>query len=498
MMRLRPIALVLVVIAGAIAWSLAIRTRGYDYDEVQRAHSIWMTSQDLRPYHDFLECHPPYFALLAPLARIFPDPASLLPALRVVAAVGNLLFLAGLAIIAGMGEGGEPLAAILGTALVAFYPDVLAFLAEFRIDGWGYALAIWSLVGFLRSSRPWRTAGLGVGTGLATLLLCPKVALLPPLVVAFDQVAARRPWKSALRAIALYVAGLGAAGAIVWLWLTANGIDIRMGFAFLVRYQVLSDFHSGFGRGLLRAISQIPVLYVPLLAAFAIWVARRVRARSLSAPYLPALALWLLAQAMLVSYPYKQYFGLWFLLASSFFPSLFHVLKRSAGAVFLGLCALSVSLSVVTAHGWRDGRVPRNEEYVLRIMNEIADPGDRVVAAPPFHPIFRRDTFYVWFNTLDPSGYETEEIMGDIPLVRGLASERTYREELEANPPALVAMLDGVYPRLQSGVIEEFLRERRYVASRVAGVVLAIRPDRVERLRRLQSDERDADRGVPR
>jgi len=65
------------------------------------------------------------------------EPATLLVTLRWVAAVGNLLFLAGLAMPAMMGSSSGRFPAILGTALVAFHPAVLEFLAELRIDGWG-------------------------------------------------------------------------------------------------------------------------------------------------------------------------------------------------------------------------------------------------------------------------------------------------------------------------------------------------------------------------
>src|SRR5271157_5421938 len=57
--------------------------------------------------------------------------------------------------------GGSRLIAVLRTALVAFHTAVLEFLGEFRIDGWGYAIATWSIVWYLRSRRIWRYAAFG-------------------------------------------------------------------------------------------------------------------------------------------------------------------------------------------------------------------------------------------------------------------------------------------------------------------------------------------------
>jgi hypothetical protein len=101
------------------------------------------------------------------------------------------------------------------------------------------------------------------------------------------------------------------------------------------------------------------------------------------------------------------------------------------------------------------------------------------VATPPLHPIYRRDTFYVWFNTLDPSGYETEAIMDAIPLVRGRVSDEQYRLELTAHPPALVVLWPDAYPRRQKAVLEEFLKVRGYVSSAIDDVPVAVRPDHI-------------------
>ena len=96
--RAEIVLLVATLIAGIGAWGVGVHFQGFDYDEVRYAHSVWLTAQGLRPYHDFLDCHPPYFALLSPIFRIYPsEPSAALWTLRLLSAIGNLLFLAGLA-----------------------------------------------------------------------------------------------------------------------------------------------------------------------------------------------------------------------------------------------------------------------------------------------------------------------------------------------------------------------------------------------------------------
>jgi len=315
------------------------------------------------------------------------------------------------------------------------------------------------------------------------MFFCPKLALLPPMIFVFEQVRSRAPLKAAWLAFVTYAAGIGVAGGLFWCWLAANGISSNLAFACLVKYNSLSNFHSTFGHGLLRGIIALPTLSLPILAAFVIWMIHCIRARSVPGAYPAALALWLAAQAALVSYPYKQYYGQWFLFASGFFPFFYSALedikKHAASLVHLGLCGLSISASVATASTEMNARPAQDQGSLLRALNKITEPGDWIVTVPALHPIFRRDTFYVWFNTFDPAGYDTEKIMEAMPLVRDLVSDQHYREELQAHPPVLAVLWnDAYYPRRQKNVLDEFLQERGYVLSMVGNVTVAIRPDR--------------------
>ena len=185
----RGAILVLTIACGLATWAVGLGTSGYDYDEVMRAHSIWLAVQGLRPYRDFLECHPPYFTPLSPVVWIYPaDPCALLWSLRMLSATGNLLFLGGLAALGASLVASGRMWASLGLTVVAFQPAILQFLVEFRIDGWGYALAVWSIYRFLRLPRgDYRNFELGAPDRDRIAAVLPQLGLLPPLIILFEQ-----------------------------------------------------------------------------------------------------------------------------------------------------------------------------------------------------------------------------------------------------------------------------------------------------------------------
>ena len=490
--RVEVAALALTIACGLASWALGLRTRGYDYDEVTRAHSTWLASQGLRPYNDFFECHPPYFALLAPVVRGRADPLDALFALRVFGAVGNLLFLGGLAALGASLVADGRRWAWLGLAVVAFHPAVLEFLVEFRIDGWGYALAAWSLYRHRRlAPGAYREFELGVLTGIATLLFCPKLTILPALVVAFGQV---RHWKSprrALRAILAYAGGAGVAAGLFFLFLAWQGIDFGRMSQLLVRYHAIGSSNASFHLGLFRGILQQTTLAWVVLAGFLAWGIDRLRRRAWPGAYEVALLAWLAAQALLVAYPYKQYYAPWFLFAAGYLGFLGQGssswLRRARMVPFLAACMATGLGAVRTAQDWSQLGEARAQGRLIRWMNQVAGPEDRVVASPPLHPVDRLDTFFVWFNTSDPGGFDSERILSRLPSYREDVAPGRFLQELEAHPPALVVVSGDwrmvPYTAGQHAALAEFLPRRGYRMIRAGPAQFAVRPDRLERAR---------------
>ncbi len=491
--RAEALLLLLTITTGFGAWAVGIWTLGYDYDEVMRTHSIWLAAQGLCPYRDFLDCHPPYFALLAPIARrCARDPCALLLSLRIASAAANILFLGGLAALGASSVASGRLWAVLGLVLVAFHPAVLEFLAEFRIDGWAYALTAWSLYRFRRLPRGiYRDFELGVLTGIASLFLCPKLALLPPLVILSEQVVNWQSARSAACAGLSYAAGGGVAAGLFALFLKWQGIDFDRAFQMVVRYNAISNSNLGFRFGLLQNILHIKVLFGMILAGLLAWAARHFRHGSRPDADLVALAAWLVIQTLFVSYPYKQYYAPWFLLASVFLAYLGQGLCGLLGCarvpVFVMACAVSVLADCEAARRWSDIDRARTDQRLIRWMNRVTRPEDRVVASPPLHPIDRYDSFFLWFNTLDPGGFDAEQILSRLPSYRRDASPGRFVEELEEHPPALVVLSGDwrivPYTSGQREVLTDFLRRHAYMAVQVGTVRFALRPDRFEQAR---------------
>jgi hypothetical protein len=488
------VILILMIASGLAAWALGLLTRGYDYDEVMRAHSIWLAAQGLRPYHDFLDSHPPYFAILTPLVRINPrDPCAYLRWLRTFSAAGNLLFLAGVAAVGARSVADGRLASMLGLAVVACHPAVLGFLVEFRIDGWGYALVVWSIYRFRRLPRGVnRNFEFGVVTGLASLLFCPKIGLLPPLFVLIELLFARESVRGSIRLLVAYVAGAGVAAGLFAMYLMWHRIDFDRTFQVLVRYNALSNSNLSSRYSLLQRIVRIRVLPWVILAAVLGWIAGHIRDRSRLDAYEVALAVWLVMQALLVAYPYKQYYAPWFLLASGFLVDLWRglsdLLGRGRVAVLLIACAITVLADFRAGRRWFEVGDAGRQQRLIRWMNRVSRPQDRVVAAPPLHPIYRRDSFFLFFNNFDPRGSDAASILAHLPPFEGHVTAGRFREELEDQPPALVVLSGDwriiPYTRGQQDALIDFLRRYGYQDVAVDHARFALRPDRCEDARR--------------
>ena len=491
--RVEVASLALMIACGLGAWAVGVRARGYDYDEVTRAHSAWLASRGLRPYNDFFECHPPYFAMLAPVVRRASGPIEILQALRVVAAAGNLLFLGGLAALGASLVADGRRWAWLGLAVVAFHPAVLEYLVEFRVDGWGYALAAWGLYRHGRPAPgPYREFELGVLTGVATLLFCPKLTILPALVVAFGQVGAWRTPRRAFRVVLAYGAGVGVAVGLFLLFLAWQGIEFGRMSELLVRYHAVGSSNASFHMGLARGILQQRTLAWLTLAGVVAWGIVRLRRRARPGAYGAALLAWLAAQALLVAYPYKQYYAPWFLFASGYLGSLGQGtsswLARARMVPFLAACVATGLGSVRAAQDWSRLGEAGSQGRLIRWMGRVAGPEDRVVASPPLHPVDRFDTFFVWFNTADPGGFDSERILSRLPSYRGDVAPGRFLEELEAHPPALVAVAGDwrmvPYTAGQEAALARFLPGRGYRIVQVGPARFAVRPDRLDRARR--------------
>jgi hypothetical protein len=483
----RVVALASLVAVCGIAWGVGILYRAYDYDEVLRAHHVWLVSRGLRPYQDFFEVHPPYFALLTPVMEGIADPYRGLLALRVVSLVGNLAFLAALVAIAVTSISSGRLWAMLGVALTASHQCILVFLSEFRIDGWAYALIAWGLYRFRRAGSPWRYAELGLVTGVASLLFCLKFAMLAPLVVLSRGVIERQGPRRFLRNAGWYGLGSGLAVAIFGIFLAAwrPGSVTSYADGLRVQSEYGAIYRSRFGFGLLKELAVWRTLAAMVIAGLIGWVMDQVVRRAPPRPYHLAMAVCLATMALVVPLPYKQYYAPWFLFATAFVAYLGPALDRLPGwigtSAFVAACGVSASAVSAEATTWYRTDLAGYHRSMIGVLRQYSRPGDHVVAAAPFHPIDRADVFYLSMCFFDPQA-DADLFLDASPTLRGRVSPRGYREELEAHPPAFVVIAAEGWPRFYSArqieVMGVFLRERSYRLRRIGLLRVAIRPDR--------------------
>jgi hypothetical protein len=236
---------------------------------------------------------------------------------------------------------------------------------------------------------------------------------------------------------------------------------------------------------LLRQIAGTPLLLAPIILGAVAWAADMRRRQWSGSAYLPAVGAWLLIQALLVAYPYKQYHAPWFLFGSAFTIVLGNRLdaywRPFGGVAFVAVCLGTLVACQGIAQLWMRYNPAKSECAAIRVMNALAGIRDRVVAPPPHHPILRHDSFFLWFNTSDPQGYDSERILAELGPYRRKVTPEAYRSALDSDPPAFVVLstgpMDAPYPAGQWQVLGSFLPRRGYRIVEFQGLRLALRPD---------------------
>lgn len=434
-----------------LAWTLGIERRGFDYDELEHAHTVWMMSEGLRPYADFLQGHPPFpWYAFEPLARGATDALPLLLEFRVAAAATNVAMI--LLMLANMrvGRRSIPIPWTLAGVLVvlAGRPNI-DYLIEFRPDSLAtIPLFIGTLLIGLRLPRSATGRYFFASFLGATSILCsPKLFVFWGVFAFVDLVAL---WRNERRA---FIRGMlaHAGGAALAVALGA-GVLLVQGISPLVAYSLTIEFHSllgmnaSFGHGLAMTLpAQAPLLLLIVGGAIS-WALLSLKNRLTPSVFEIAAIVFLPLQAAIVPFPYKQYFVPWYLLGATFVHFLPMAIGQFSGrvarvaVVALLLLAISAGGLATAAMADEDGAQIAGEYWAL-LKSTIPQEG-RVVASVPLHPITRLDACYGWMRSGDPAGrYETVEAMRDLHLPG--YSERftapSFTRELEAARPVLIA-----------------------------------------------------------
>lgn len=475
--------------AGLVAWAAGISNALFDYDELEHARAIWLIQTGLRPFRDFFECHPPYLWYpLALLTRPFGETYRVLFVLRILAAVGHILFFVALAKNVSLSFRQLPTPRkptlsgfALPLALVAGAPDTIRYLLEFRIDAWPNALLIWAIYRYRRRKHDAGDTGrdalaraveLGI-LGTLAVLCSPKLALILPLFTLADLLVGQRRGKM--------IAGLGVGGIVA---LTTGALLIvLLGHNPARIYQMIMTYHSILNReggfpGIWAGLRSQPTLLV-VIAASVIAFLTVVRRRVMAFPFEMTVVVFLVLQVGLVAFWYKQYTAPWFLMGMALIPWLNVLLERvpPARTVVMTAALIYAGLGVgqAMAQFWSNEEA-KTQLRAFQVMESMV-PRDAIVAAPlEWMPLFRRGPFYHQVTSFAPSGWETGRIMKRIEPNSDRFEVAGYVRELQARPPKLI-VLDGTWSAEQKQALDTFVASAAgaYQSMNILGVPALIR-----------------------
>jgi hypothetical protein len=416
---------------------------GCDHDEVQHLHGAFLVSQGKLPFRDFLEQrHPVVYYALAPAARLFDgSPRALVFAVRAL----NLVFL--VAAIAVFLRLCRPYLRDARAAWPVLVPLGCFWLArnsmEVRPDPWMALLcvvALWQWAAYLRDGRLRRAAVAGLCVGLAVAVLQKAVAFAGLLALGTVPVAigARERLLRAARGGAVAVGAAFVPLALLALALRRAGVwdeFLFWNYPFNRFYYLATQFDGPSAAAVLGvSVVEDPLLWVGGFAG--LWLAVR-RFRDLAERPEIALAaavvIGILASVAVSRWPFSHNLLLMqpalALLAVAAMEELRAPRWRAAAGVLIVLLVAKVGVLCFTydeGHG--------NYRVQERILAMTA-PSDPVAAPPPYHPIFRRDSFFFWYVPVN-NAQAYAELCRQRPCPPGkLEHDRAaWRED----PPAVV------------------------------------------------------------
>jgi 4-amino-4-deoxy-L-arabinose transferase-like glycosyltransferase len=388
---------------------------GCDHDEVQHLHGAWLVSQGKVPFRDFLEQrHPVIYYALAPAVRALDgSPRALIFAVRTF---DLLLLVAALAVFL-------KLVRPLLRDRDAFWPVLLLlgsfFFArnsmEVRPDPWMAffcLVALWQWAAYLRGGKPWHAALAGVSIGVAIVVLQKAFAFAGLLAIGTVPVALAAPdrLRRILRGGALSIAAALAPLAAGVLLLRAAGLwseFVFWNYTFNRFYYLATQFQGPSATAVVGvSILEQPVLW---LGGFVgIWLAIR-RFRQLADQPELALAatvvLGILASVFQSRWPFSHNLlpaqPALAVLAVAALEELHDARWRTAArwhtAVGIVLALLVVKVAAMCfTYDEGHGNIAIEERILA-----LTGPAEPVATAPPYHPIFRRDSFFFWYVPLN-------------------------------------------------------------------------------------------------
>lgn len=457
----------LAILAAAGFW--AVLHKGFDYDEVEHAYAANLIRKGMRPVADFYEPHPPlpwYLLSLAPLI-LGDDHQRVLVAYRLLTIAGHILFFAGLAKNVSLSFARlEPPRALtfrtFALALAVIVPSerwIMEYLSEIRPDSWPNALLVWGIYRYRRGSpRVVRAAAeLGFMVGMA-VLCSPKLFVFPSLFVA----ATLAVETERLRRLAGLALGSVMALAAMALAVLAAGLPlVNVGIFSYVFHHILNK-KAGFDHALFLILRSYPVTTAIAVVGVCGWIAV-VRKRIYRSPFELSVVGYLVVQAIIVSFGYKQYVAPWYLLgALTFLPYLDLALSRikPLHAIAAAVAVVYSLVGSLDAYRVFEQSKDASNEIAFKTWAQARIPAKGFVVAPlTVTPLFRRPVFYHYVTSMAPSGWNEILIVPTLGIdsISRRFTPQAYAAELESKRPHVIILEPGDLPGHQRKAVDEYL-----------------------------------------
>lgn len=426
----------------------------FDHDEIEHLHASWLIAKGFVPFVDFMEQHHPVlWYVISPLTQLFESPRMLVFAARLLdlSALAAFLWIFALMVRVVFPRADWKWPTILLLSSFTFTRNML----EVRPDPWMNLFIFTGLLFWFRHilRGGWRDAvASGISLGMAVVML-QKAAVVLFIIIIASIILSAIHMRERRRAIEL------AKGTVL---LVAAACVPLLAFYVLIarsgRFEQFVFWNYTFNRffylnaeltehffiltTLARSLAHNFLIWIVGAAGFIVTARDIWRNRRNAAPtddvkmVIIAIAFCYFIFLARSRFPFAQYFIvlLPFLALLSCSVTFFEKTRRRQMFYRGAIVAMMVEMLVISLAYRTNANQVMVQNYILKNTGD----GDAIFASSPYHPIFRRDASYFWYNATMISGVAKK---ADHPeAVRGLDLEMARWAD---DPPSYVFIGDG-------------------------------------------------------
>lgn len=387
----------------------------FDHDEVQHLHAAWLVEQGEIPFIDFLEQHhPTFWYIMAPLTDMIRSPKTLVFAGRMINLALILAFLCVFTLLIKNTYPGRDFkwAVLLLLSSFTFTRESLEIRPDPLMNLLSFA-GIYFWIVFLKRGR-WREAmlsGLFFGLAIAVLQKAVIISILTIIASIFIVIInaclkdARRAFIIA-RGIFLMIALCLSVLSVFFLVFAKAGYWEQFVFwnytfnKYFYLYANVSE-HFSVWITFLRSFAHNAFIWIAGLAGFciAVWKLWGRREENKSVFDVKFLIIFMTIGYSVFLLRSRFPFSHYFIVLMPFLALLFCELESLAGGRFktvirlliLGMLVEMLSISMFYKSN-------ADQLYVQNFILDNTSVEDRIFASPPYHPIYRKDGAYFWYN----------------------------------------------------------------------------------------------------